>query len=332
MVQSTQRSVRPLQPDALEAFRASFRTSVTRRILGFGLRAARSAVFRTRNLFGAERVRLLRRNVIFPLRNALLRNRSLRLEAGGQSFVLAPEGAIPLEIWAGRYFEKHELEFMLRILGPGMTFVDVGANVGLFSIPAAKKLQPGRVFAFEPSGWTYQQLNQNAVLNKLDNLHSVQSALGDYRGEAVLQINTTGKDGLNTIGKPVHDDSEVVASEVIPITTLDEFLQENAITRVDAMKVDVEGAELLVFRGAKALLARADAPLILYESGILTKGLGYHPVETMWFLEELGYSLFTIDSSNGRIRALTGTQPRDAMLIAAKSTHLAYPALQEFAR
>jgi FkbM family methyltransferase len=332
VTQATHRSVRALQPGALAAFQASLRAGPTRRTLRFALRVGRSAVFRARTLFSTKKVGLLKRNLVFPLRNAVLRGRPLALEAGGQSFLLAPEGAIPLEIWSGRYSEKFELEFILRILGPGMTFLDVGANVGLFSIPAAKKVQHGRVLAFEPSAWTIELLAKNASLNHVNNLVIVHSAVGDYTGEATLQVNISGKDGLNTIGKPVHEDSEIAGTEKVPITRLDDFLRKRSISHVDAMKVDVEGAELLVFRGAKHLLAGPHAPLILYESSTLTKGLGYHPVETMWLLEQNGYLFFIIDSRDGRITALTGIQPGHSMLIAAKPSHPSYPELQELAR
>jgi FkbM family methyltransferase len=262
----------------------------------------------------------------------LLRERPIALQAGGQSFVLAPEGAIPLEIWSKRYFEKHELDLIVGALRPGMTFIDVGANVGLFSIPAAKKVQHGKVYAFEPSAWTFELLAKNAGLNNVTNLETVRSAVGDYIGEATLQVNVAGKDGLNTIGKPVHEDSEIVSTEKVPITTLDDFLRQRSLLHVDVMKVDVEGAELMVFRGSKGLLAKSDAPLILYESGVLTKGLGYHPVETMWLLEQYAYSLFKIDSRDGRVVRLTGLQSGDTMLIAAKPTHPFYAVLEERAR
>jgi FkbM family methyltransferase len=235
-------------------------------------------------------------------------------------------------MWSGIYSEKYELEFILGILRPGMTFIDVGANVGLFSIAVSKKIEPDRVFAFEPSGWTCQRLIQNARLNNLENLHVTRAALGDYKGEALLQVNASGKDGLNTIGRPSHSDSEINSTESVPITTLDLFLRENGRAHVDVMKVDVEGAELLVFRGAEELLAKSDAPLILYESSMLTEGFGYHPVETMWLLERHGYSFFTIDSRDGRIKALTGVQVGYTMVIAVKPSHPSYPVLRERAR
>jgi hypothetical protein len=82
--------------------------------------------------------------------------------------------------------------------------------------------------------------------------------------------------------------------------TLDHWLTEHAIDRVDLIKMDVEGAELNVLQGADALLGRADAPLILYESVLAnTAGLAYHPVEIVWLLEGYGYSVSWLD--RGRV-------------------------------
>ncbi len=265
----------------------------------------------------------------FALRNALLGKKPITVRLSGLTYDLLPEGAVARDIWSKRYFEKCELHFVLGRLQPGMTFFDIGANVGLFSIPAAKRVCPGQVYAFEPTAWTFERLKQNARLNRLENLQPFRSAVGDYSGETRLQTNAAGKDGLNTIGKPTHEDSEIIGVERVPITTLDEFIQENFIRRVDVMKVDVEGAELLVFRGAKSLLAKPDAPLILYESGCLTRGFSYHPVETMWLLEQYDYRFFMIDGATERITLLSGFQPRDAMLIAAKPGHPFYASLQE---
>src|SRR5260370_29931836 len=170
MTQSVRRCVKPLNPKALHAYRRSLEAGPLRRTFTFARRVGRSVLFRARNLFSAEKVRLLRRNVLFPMRNRLLRGRPIALRVAGQSFLLAPEGAIPLETWAGRYFEKHELDLIVGALRPGMTFIDVGANVGLFSIPAARKVQHGKVYAFEPSVWTYELLTKTARLNKVGSL------------------------------------------------------------------------------------------------------------------------------------------------------------------
>jgi hypothetical protein len=150
-------------------------------------------------------------------------------------------------------------------------------------------------------------------------------ALGDSVGKGVLKVNSRGKDGLNTLGQATHPDSQVVAQEDVPITTMDVFMKEHNIPRVDVMKVDIEGAELMLFRGARELLDRADAPLILYEGfGFLTRGFGYHPVEILWFLESCGYSLFALNGESGAISELKTDYQYDSMVIAVKPGHAAF--------
>lgn len=273
--------------------------------------------------------KMIKRNILYPIRNVILRNKPLALNVGGLSYVLAPEGAVPLEMWSGRYFERQELEFVLSVLEAGMTFVDVGANVGLFSIAAAKKVQDGRVLAFEPCGWTHNRLVKNQRLNGVTNLQTIHTALGQRTGEAILHVNVSGKDGLNTIGRPTHGDSEVVDAEKVPVVTLDDALQQCSIDRVDVMKMDVEGAELLVLLGARRLLSSSNAPLVLYEASSLSKGLDYHPVEEAWLLQKYGYSLFVLDSNSGRISVPPKGKAYDASVIAVKPIHPAYARIKE---
>jgi len=264
-----------------------------------------------------------KRNELFSLRNRLLLNRAISVRVGDSLIQMTPTGAEAASIWSGARFEQREVEFILQVLGPEMVFLDIGANVGLFSLAAAKRHPKAKVYAFEPCKWTFQILQRNLQLNSLDNVQAYRTALGDYTGEAVLQVNAVGRDGLNTIGRPSHTDCQIVAQEKVPITTLDAFLVEHGIGRVDVMKVDVEGAELLVFQGAKNLLMREDAPLILYEGySWCTKGFSYHPVEIMWFLQNCGYSFFVFDDQTGKVTPRQPAHGYDAMVIAAKPTHL----------
>jgi FkbM family methyltransferase len=306
-------------------------TGLPLRVARFGMRAARAISHRACvAMTGLTRIK---RNVIFPVRNALTGHKPLSVRAGGQQFFLVAEGAVAADTWSQSRFERHELDFILKILQPGMTFFDVGANVGLYSLAAAKKVVHGKVFSFEPCQWTYQRLLRNVELNGLQNVSVIRTALGEFSGQAVLQINAPGKDGLNTLGGPRHPDSEITGQESVPISTLDGFLAQENVSRVDVMKVDVEGAELSLFRGAKNLLEQPASPLILYESdAMLTSGFAYHPVETMWLLERHGYSFFVIDSRTGQISIPPSGRAYDAMVIAIKPTHPAYVALKELAR
>jgi FkbM family methyltransferase len=288
----------------------------------WGIRAGRKIVRILQKLGNPVQRKLWIRRFCLPLRNAMLLNRPLTVSFNGIPVFLVPQGAIAGDIWAGIGGEKQEVSFILSLLDPGMIFFDVGTNAGLFAISAAKKIGGKGVFAFEARSSTCQLLKRNLLLNRLADVNVEQIALGDSVGEGVLQINARGKDGLNTSGQAIHTDNQVGGLEDARITTVDVFMKNHNVPRVDIMKVDLQGAELMLFRGARELLERADAPLILYEGfGFLTRGFGYHPVEILWFLESCGYTLFVLNSETGEISELKPDYEYDSMVIGAKPGH-----------
>ena len=265
-------------------------------------------------------------------RSFLLRGRPVSVQVNSGCLHMVPRGATAAQVWGGM-IERAELQFILDALRPDMTLFDVGANAGLFAIAAAMKMAHVRVYAFEPYSWAYQLLEQNLRLNGIDNVTAVRAALAGHVGEAVLQLNAAGRDELNTIGRATHPDCRVVAQERVPVTTVDAFIEAQGIARVDVMKVDVQGAELPVFRGARKLLERNDAPLILYTGySSNTRGFGYHPVETMWRLGDCGYSLFVLDCETGEVALRPPGPEYDAVVVAAKPGHPAYRKLAEGSR
>jgi len=281
----------------------------------------------TRPLFLAYREILV---AAFHARNILRGSAPIRAEAGSVSFRLMPTGAVAFDIWSGLRFERPELEFILKMLEPGMTFFDIGANVGVFSVAAGKTMEAlqGAIYAFEPCPATFAVLEKNLQENELAGVHAHGLAVSERSGEASLYVNAAMKDGLNSLEDPSHGDAEVVGRVAVRVTTLDEFIVEHDIPGVDVMKVDVEGAELLVFRGARGLLAREDAPLILYEGySWCTAGFHYHPVEIMWLLEAMGYEIFVLDSSSGRVRLREPGESYDQMVVAVKPSHRQYAAV-----
>jgi FkbM family methyltransferase len=313
----------PLLPPGVKNFLGSFQFG------RWGLRVGRIIIQVLRKSRDPVQRKLWISRFGLPLRNAIFLNRPLTVSFNGIQVLLAPQGSIAGDIWAGVRCERHEVSFILDVLEPGMIFFDVGANVGLFAISAAKKIGGKGVFAFEPCSSTCELLQRNLLLNRLADVNVVQIALGDSVGEGVLQVNARGKDGLNTLGQATHPSSKVVGQEEVRITTVDVFMKESNLPRVDVMKLDIEGAELLLFRGARELLKRADAPLILYEGfGFLTRGFGYHPVEILWLLESCGYSLFVLNSETGEISELKSDYQYDSMVIGVKTGHAAFEGLQ----
>src|SRR5882672_9989808 len=208
-----------------------------------GLRVGRK-IIRTMQAVRLQR-RLWMRQFGLPLRNAMFLNRPLTVSLDGIPVRLAPRGQIAGFFWTGVRFGTHQIAFILKVLEPGMIFFDVGANAGLFAISAAKKIGGKGVFAFEPCSSTFELLKRNLLLNHLGDVNALQMALGDSVGAGVLQINARGKDGLNTLGKPTHSDSQVVGQEDVCITTVDVLMNDRHVPNVDVMKVDIEGGELM---------------------------------------------------------------------------------------
>ncbi|MFZ3331520.1 MAG: FkbM family methyltransferase [Candidatus Acidiferrales bacterium] len=260
-------------------------------------------------------------SLMFRMRNLLRHMDPLSFSIEGLDLLLYPKGSIAFNVWTKFQIERRELELMLRAVDSEMTFFDVGANVGIFTLVIGKKLgkSGGQVYSFEPCAETCAIFQHNLRINRLTNVHLVQAALTDQVGEGILQLNAAFRDGLNTLGRPTHSDCRIVGSETVSTTTIDRFMEVNDIRRVDVLKVDAEGAELLVFMGARKLLGRPDAPLILYEgySGC-TAGFNYHPGEIMSFLKQFGYQFFVIDAAMGGLILRPCDHQYDQMIVALK--------------
>jgi hypothetical protein len=267
----------------------------------WGLRAGRAARRLLRNARDPIQKKTWMGQFAFPLRNALLWNRPITIPLGDVSVQMVPEGSTARDTWTGLRCERQEISFLMTVLEPGMIFFDVGAEAGLFAISAAKKIGGSGVFAFEPQPAARVILERNVALNRVAGVQIVQTALGD----------------------PAFDE------EKIPFTALDAFMKECGAQRVDVIRAGIEGAELMLFRGAKDLLRRPDGPIVLYEvSGSATQRFGYHPVEILWFLESCGYALFSLNRDSGEIAELKPDYGYDSMVIGAKPTHAAYAKLQ----
>ncbi len=158
-------------------------------------------------------------------------------------------------------YEPHETRFVREHLKPGQTFVDIGANIGWFTMLAASIVgTDGKVISIEPRGDIYRYLVRSVCENHLDNIVEYhRCALSDKRGYTdIMWAANTDNPGGTHIGTPSSEGFNV---ERVLTLTLDEVMNERTC---DFIKIDVEGAEPLVFAGAAQLLERC-SPVILSE-------------------------------------------------------------------
>jgi FkbM family methyltransferase len=162
----------------------------------------------------------------------------------------------------GDYDERYEAKMIRRLLDKGEIFWDIGANIGYFSLLAAATLQhTGQVIAFEPGQVAYARLLDNIALNPFSNITTFNLAVTDREGEAALYLAAETADGCASL---YGAGPEVTAQESCRTVSLDGFAQSHALPGPDFIKIDVEGAELFVLRGAREMLA-ASRPLVLVE-------------------------------------------------------------------
>jgi FkbM family methyltransferase len=185
------------------------------------------------------------------------------------------------------------------LLGPGQTVVDIGANVGQYCLCAAARVGPrGRVFAFEPSGRVFEKLKRNIALSGLTNVFADETAISDFEGEAVLHQN---REGDRNEGQASMASLDLHAgAQPIRCLPLPRALAAHGVERVDVLKIDTQGAEMAVLRGAQALFARKPAVLLRCHEE-KCNALGDSTVEVQEFLLERGYALYELDPRRGRI-------------------------------
>jgi FkbM family methyltransferase len=199
------------------------------------------------------------------------------------------------------------LRAMTRLIQPGDVVFDLGAHIGEISVPAARMCGPqGKVFAFEPAPESCARLQENLKLNNSTNIHVEPVALGERAGIVQMNIFPAAYSGWNSMGRPVYAgaDGVPVASSTpvaVPCTTLDDFCAGQGIARIHFLKVDVEGYERDVFRGAARLLGERQIDCICFEiSQIPLRGAGRTAQETFAILEEHGYTSYSFDERTER--------------------------------
>lgn len=189
-------------------------------------------------------------------------------------------------------FEETERRFVESYLQPGMTFLDIGAHHGLYTLLASRRVRAaGRVIAFEPSPRERKFLARHVRLNRCRNVTIQPFALGNHTGTGKLFLIEGRETGCNSLRPPEVKDP--IREMIVPIRRLDQVLEKLSIEQVDLIKLDAEGGELDILRGAGRVLERSPRPVILAEvQDIRTRPWGYEANEILRYLSQRGYSWF----------------------------------------
>lgn len=232
------------------------------------------------NGWAARRLAILLRRFAMPL----LHHAPLDVERLGARMRLIPYNNIcdKKVLFTPQFFDPDELESLRGVLKPGFAFVDVGANIGAYSLFVAAKAGPdARILAIEPIPEIFDRLTYNISQNPFGTIKAVACAVADKPGELTMFLNphNSGESSLKVVG------IGQARTMRVPAATLLDLVRAERFTRLDAVKLDTEGAEDMIlepfFRNAPPALH----PALL----IISNGSGQWQIDLPRLLHEKGY-------------------------------------------
>jgi FkbM family methyltransferase len=211
---------------------------------------------------------------------------------GGRSRISA-DLRTPMGLQLYRYgHHDPDLKLVAQLLSPGDMFVDGGANIGLFTLVAARSVGPsGKIIAFEPGHDIRLRLLENLVLNGLSQVEVMPLALSSAPGEASFQEFDIAGAGLNHL---VPVDREQGGAHKVALTTLDATLGARDLTRLTLIKLDLEGAEHAALLGAATVLRDRRPDLILEIEPAHLARMGASAEAIAALLRGLGYGMYRL--------------------------------------
>ena len=207
------------------------------------------------------------------------------------------------DMFFGIGFEPLEMELLSSLVAENDVVADVGANIGVHTtIMASRTGGGGHVHAFEPGVRPYAMLCANIALNGFSNVIANRLAIGDACGKASFHVNA--ESSLSSLG--ITGRGDVVGEEEVDITTMDEYCRGRQISALDFLKIDVEGFEGHVLRGARRILAQSKDCGVLCELAKKNFGpLGYSIANVLSDVRQLGFEVWELDEPQHTVRQLT---------------------------
>ena len=191
--------------------------------------------------------------------------------------------------------EPRSVGILSELLEPGMVVFDVGANIGYYSLIVAGLVGvDGRVHAFEPTPALAERIRLNRALNALTHITVNQVAVADASGTASLHISLEDPEA-NSLFQMEAGTNQIS----VPTTTLDTYAADAALARIDFIKIDCEGSELNVLRGATSLL-NENGPILLVECNAASlAACGASVSDLCFFLREASYECYCLEQLKG---------------------------------
>lgn len=218
------------------------------------------------------------------------------IEKNGVKYEVDLSEGIELSLYLFGNFQKHITKNSFLTIHDDFTIIDIGANVGLMTLQFAKLVPKGKVYSFEPTFYALERLRRNLSLNdelgkRVTVINSFVSEKSDANPNIVAfsSWKVNGERGTND--HPVHLGTPK-ATEGVPAISLDDFTEVNHISKIDFIKIDTDGHEYEVFKGAKKAIAKY-RPKIIFEIGLYVMDEKNITFDFYYnYFKELNYKLY----------------------------------------
>jgi len=254
-----------------------------------------------------------------PVRASLMiRDREIRMEFDPASPV---HQTILGELSSGGAYERKSQFLMMRVLGEGHTFLDIGAHIGYFTLLGSALVgEPGRVIAVEPVDENFHQLTHHIELNGLANVEAVQAVIGSESGEADIFFNADN-DGGHALWDPAQHPANGLTrknprADRVRSLTLSTLLDTRGIDRVRLAKIDTEGAEAMILSSSRQVFLDGRVDFVVMEVNIGGLKLLGSDIDSLFRLAgELGYGIYLPHPDGGRPELLTDENRPDSRYV-----------------
>nr|WP_294774865.1 FkbM family methyltransferase [uncultured Flavobacterium sp.] len=191
----------------------------------------------------------------------LIGSGKIALEFNGFKMYAGVTSAIESNVVFNSYNEIKVLELISRLASNGYHFIDIGANIGIHSMTAAKANPDIEIFSFEPESNNFTNFLQNIGLNQFDNIRPFKMGLGNFKGNTFMNINEGWNKGKHSLKVNFQENDKKIT---IPVNQLDSF-KEYVTGNKLLLKIDVEGFEKEVLEGAKTVVSQVENGVIIIE-------------------------------------------------------------------
>lgn len=219
----------------------------------------------------------------------------------GHTMLIRPTQNYLKNVLISRQYHDQDILFFERFISKDSTVLDIGANIGLYSCAMAKFFAKKniKIVAIEALEKNFELLKKNLEMNKFANVQALRMALGESEGELRFHLptsdfvgNAAGENILNSL-ELKSCETEKFFTEVVPMKTLDALCLEHSVGNCDFIKIDVEGAELFVFKGGRNFIVK-NRPIIQCEfNAYWLKNNNIEISDFVNFFGPLDYTIFT---------------------------------------